>query len=92
MQLGPGQYRRAEAEELYKTGARGRGCSRRCGRGCSRRMRQRRSRGRKEEEGGGRRSRRIKSENHSQRFGKNFWESTPEKYQQLMARSLKKHA
>ena len=44
----PGQYRRAEAEELYKTGARG-GCSRRCGRGCSRRMEQRRSRRRRKE-------------------------------------------
>ena len=47
---GPGPYRRAEAEELYKTGARG-GCSRRCGRGCSRRMEQRRSsRGRRRKE------------------------------------------
>ena len=44
----PGPYRRAEAEELYKTGARG-GCSRRCGRGCSRRMEQRSGR----REGGG---------------------------------------
>ena len=51
-QVGPGPYRRAEAEELYKTGARG-GCSRRCGRGCSRRMEQRRSRGRRGEERGG---------------------------------------
>ena len=45
----PEQYRRAEAEELYKTGARG-GCSRRCGRGCSRRMEQRSSRGGEAEE------------------------------------------
>ena len=48
----PGQYRRAEAEELYKTVARGR-CSRRCGKECSRRMEQRRSRVRRGGEGGG---------------------------------------
>ena len=63
----PEQYSRAEAEELYKTGARG---------GVQQEVRQRvqqedgAEEEQKEEERRRRRSRRIKSENHSQRFGK----------------------
>ena len=58
----------AEAEELYKTGARG-------VQEVQQRVQQEdgaeeEQQGEKEEGEGGRRSRRIKSENHSQRFGK----------------------
>ena len=66
---GPGQYRRAEAEELYKMGARGgaaggaaEGAAGGWSRGAAGEERRRRRR----------RSRRIKSENHSQRFGNKY--------------------